>query len=545
MARRSTLLLPLFLACLLPALAPSTASAARAPWGMFGVGDWSWPTAATLDRESSRGLRRWRVVLDFTLIGRTAGVHDWAGTDGLMRELNRRGVVPLFVLKGCPARHCPTGKIPMSGQALADWKTFVGAAARRYGTGGVFWAANPTLTPRPLVYWQVMNEVNGAQEWPSPSAANYGAFVVSTSAALKAADRSAKVVLAGLPAIMTIWLKDYLPALYAQPGFKEAVDVIAVHGYAPSPAETAAVLDTARAIMLRHDDGATPLWVTEFAWATGGLVGDPFVVSESTQAAYLRAAGDLMVGCAARWNLKRAYWFGWRDARAPGTGYWGHNVGLTRFDGSSKPALAALDEFTRGVVLPGGRADTCPLPGGTQLDVVVPDTRVVAGPGARTADARPAYRFEATESPVRFECSMDGTPWTTCNPVLNGAWRPSSDLDDGVHVLRVRAVDPQGNVDATPATHTTIYDRYPPDTYLSGTWGNVETGSVALTLSSNEPVLQYECSVDAAPWRTCSSPFTATLTSGSHTVGVRAVDLAGNVDPDPAVAWFQVSPSVN
>ena len=36
----------------------------------------------------------------------------------------------------------------------------------------------------------------------------------------------AAVVLSGLGEKMTIWLKDYLPALYAQPGFKNAFDYV-------------------------------------------------------------------------------------------------------------------------------------------------------------------------------------------------------------------------------------------------------------------------------------------------------------------------------
>lgn len=538
MARRASLL---FLLLLSLAAGASPAHAASAPPGMFNIGDWAWPTTSTLDRETARGLKSWRVVLDFAVIGRTAGVYDWGGIDGLVRDTGVRGVTPLFVVKGCPTRLCSSGPLPTSGTALTEWKAFVAAAAKRYGSAGTFWAANPTLTKRPIVFWQIMNEVNGADEWPNPSAAAYSAFLVPTSQTLKAADPSAKVVLAGLPEIMTIWMKDYLPALYAQPGFKAAVDVIAVHGYAPNPSATAKVLDTARTIMLQNGESAKPLWVTEFAWSTSGLAGDPFVVDEATQTSYLRGAGDLMVGCAARWNLQRAYWFGWRDPTAPGNGYWGYHVGLNRYDGSAKPALTALDEFTSGAALPNNRGASCPMPGGTTLDITIPDTKITSGPGVRTPDPRPAYAFAASESPVTYQCSMDGAAWATCTPDATGVWRPATAMTDGSHTLRVRAVDPYGNIDASPAQNTTIYDKYPADTYISGTWGNVTTHTVSLTLTASEPVTRFECRVDSGAWATCTSPFSTSLSNGAHTISVRAVDLAGWLDPDPAQAWYQVN----
>jgi len=525
------------LAALLVAVAmgapPTVAHAAAAPPGLFAVGDWGWPTTTALDREAPRGLRSWRVVLDFGVVGRTAGTYDWGGIDSLVRDTTQRGITPLFVMKGCPARDCTAGALPASGQALTDWEDFVAAAAQRYGTGGTFWAANPALTARPLTYWQIMNEVNGADEWPNPSAVAYAAFLVTTSQSLKAADPTAKVVLAGLPEIMTIRMKDYLPALYAQPGFKAAVDVIAIHGYAPT-------LDTARAVMLQNGDGAKPVWMTEFAWSTSGLAGDPFVVDEATQAANLRAAGDLIVGCAARWNLQRAYWFGWQDATPSGTGYWGYHVGLNRVDGSSKPALTAFDEFTSGATLPGGRASSCALPGGTTFDLTTPNTFIPSGPGPRTSDPRPAYRFAATESPVRYECSMDWAAWEACTPDAAGVWRPANAMGDGSHTLRVHAVDPFGNVDASPASNTTIYDRYPADTYISGTRGDVYTHTVSLSFSASEPVRWYECKIDSGAWAGCDNPFTTTLANGEHWIYVRAIDLAGNVDPDPASAWYHV-----
>ncbi len=531
----------LSLALGLLALAPvSSASAASAPAGFFALGDRAWPSTSILDREQGKGLASWRIALDYGAIGATQGKLDFSGVDGLVGSMARRGVRPFFVLTGCPAWSCAAGAPPTSGQQLTDWKAFVTASVRRYGAAGTYWSANTSVPKLPVNAWQVFNEVNGAGAWPNPSAAAYAPFLAATNTTIKAVDPAAKTVLSGLPEKMTIWLKDYLPALYAQPGFKTSFDVLAIHGYTALPADVAKILDLTKTIATQNGDASRPIWITELGWSTGGPA-HPFTVTEATQAANLQAAGDVLIACAARWNLQRAYWFGYRDATPSGTDYWGFHTGLTRTDGNAKPALAAFDEYTSGAALAGARAASCPLPGGTTIDSTAPNTSIASGPGVRTADTRPAYRFAATEAGVRYECHYLGSPWAACAPDASGTWRPAAALPQGSQTLEVRAIDPSGNVDATPAASTTIIDLTPPDTYIAGTFGNVKALLNTLTLSANEPVTKYECKIDAGAWAACSTTYSFTLPLGAHTVSVRSYDLAGNVDPNPAQPWYQVA----
>jgi MYXO-CTERM domain-containing protein len=58
------------------------------------------------------------------------------------------------------------------------------------------------------------------------------------------------------------------------------------------------------------------------------------------------------------------------------------------------------------------------------------------------------FTFESAETPVTFECSLDGGTWATCPATYNTPF-----LSNGLHTLGVRAVDPAGNVDGTPATY--------------------------------------------------------------------------------------------
>jgi hypothetical protein len=50
----------------------------------------------------------------------------------------------------------------------------------------------------------------------------------------------------------------------------------------------------------------------------------------------------------------------------------------------------------------------------------------------------------------------------------------------------------------------------------------------------------FECSLDGAPYASCTSPATYRVRRGRHSVAVRAVDADGNVDSTPATATWRV-----
>lgn len=85
-------------------------------------------------------------------------------------------------------------------------------------------------------------------------------------------------------------------------------------------------------------------------------------------------------------------------------------------------------------------------------DVYPPDTTITSGP--RSPSAAPArFTFAANEAGVRFECRLDADPqtvgdgqgWSSCPAEHAVTAAP------GEHRLEVRAIDPAGNADASPA----------------------------------------------------------------------------------------------
>lgn len=75
-----------------------------------------------------------------------------------------------------------------------------------------------------------------------------------------------------------------------------------------------------------------------------------------------------------------------------------------------------------------------------------PDTAITQHPATDTRLRRAQFAFTATESPVAFQCRRDDGAWRSCTSPTR-----YEHLAAGRHVFRVRAVDPEGAQDPTPA----------------------------------------------------------------------------------------------
>ena len=83
-----------------------------------------------------------------------------------------------------------------------------------------------------------------------------------------------------------------------------------------------------------------------------------------------------------------------------------------------------------------------------------------------------------------------------------------------------------GQMDAPSDAPETMITSAPPEFSNSG--------AVTFAFSSNLADATFECSVDSEVPASCTSPFTRSLSDGSHTFSVRATDASGNGDDTPA-----------
>ena len=80
---------------------------------------------------------------------------------------------------------------------------------------------------------------------------------------------------------------------------------------------------------------------------------------------------------------------------------------------------------------------------------VVPQTKFVGGPSNPTNNPTPTFSFSSSVPGSSFECRVDASSYESC-----ASPEATSELTDGAHTFDVRAIDPAGYVDATPASRT-------------------------------------------------------------------------------------------
>lgn len=178
---------------------------------------------------------------------------------------------------------------------------------------------------------------------------------------------------------------------------------------------------------------------------------------------------------------------------------------------------------------------------GLAADCVPPQTSITSGPSGPTTDPTPTFGFAADEA-ASFQCRFDSAPFTACSAAATHT--ALSALAEGQHTFEVVATDLALNADPTPAARAFTVDTTAPVTKLKGKpklklKGRKRTARASFTFSS-EAGATFACSLDSGAFATCSSPFTAKVRRGRHTLRVRATDGAGNVEATPASFSFRV-----
>jgi len=175
----------------------------------------------------------------------------------------------------------------------------------------------------------------------------------------------------------------------------------------------------------------------------------------------------------------------------------------------------------------------------------VTNTIITSGPSGMINTDSASFAFISPEQ-GGFQCRLDSSDpadWAGCSSP-----QTYSGLADGAHVFEVRALNKPLHPDPVPSVRTFTVDAHPdlepPQTTItSGPSGTIAGGSASFDFESSEEG-SFECrfdSVNPDSWTACDSPQNYSgLADGSHNFEVRATDLAGNVDPTPALAGFAI-----
>ncbi|UCH89076.1 MAG: hypothetical protein JSV49_00040, partial [Thermoplasmata archaeon] len=166
-----------------------------------------------------------------------------------------------------------------------------------------------------------------------------------------------------------------------------------------------------------------------------------------------------------------------------------------------------------------------------------------ATPSSWTQNTQPQISFETTDSHSginRYEVKVDsGSFQTQVDPYT----LPSQ--NDGTHLVTVRAYDNVGNyrdgtvnvyIDTTaPESITVSAD---PSSWTQNTQPEITFSAT----DANSGVDHYEVKVDDGTFSTQTSPYTLPeLSDGTHTITVRAIDIAGNNEDETVEVYIDTS----
>ena len=347
-------LLVIVLLCAVPA-----SSSAAVPKRFFGID----PQTTLTDRDTTRmrrgGVDTIRVPVPWALVQPNAGGgFSWTALDQAVRAAARDRLEILPFLYASPdwVAGRQTALPVKTRRQRRAWTRFLRAIVHRYKPRGTFWRNQRPGLPRiPIRNWQMWNEANFFYFATPASPRKYARLLKISARAVRGVDRGANVIAAGLfanpkerpPRAMDAVA--FLRRLYRVNGIKRFFDGVALHPYAANVRELARHTNAIRRVVRRAGDRRTGLYLTEIGWGSQARSPVSFEVGLRGQARMLRGAYHFLLRNRRRLNLKRVYWFTWRDVR-PAPCNFCDSTGLFRAgrDLRPKPAWFAFTRITGG-----------------------------------------------------------------------------------------------------------------------------------------------------------------------------------------------------
>lgn len=204
-----------------------------------------------------------------------------------------------------------------------------------------------------------------------------------------------------------------------------------------------------------------------------------------------------------------------------------HTFYVTAYDGARLDNGPVDETIKIDTVAP----DTDLAPSGTDVDWVNEDTITIV--------ADDTIGEGATIDPAgvnQMKWTIDGGPIHSAS----NTW-VERDLSDGEHTVEIWSTDNAGNTEPRESVDVWIDTAAPsqPSVSAPSGWTSDDTPTVSWDSVSDATsgVDHYEVRVDGGSWENVgtSTSYTASVSSGIHTIDVRAVDKAGNVGPADSV----------
>jgi len=363
----------LILALVLMAVAPAPARA-YLPQGFIGVSPQSAANSTDFKLMNEAGVESVRLPLYWSQVQERPPIladPDWSGFDREVGLAAAAGIRVMPFVWGSPewVASQPIDLPVKSSWQRWGWSKLLREAVQRYGPDGSFWEENPELPFLPIRRWEIWNEENIVTFADRPDPVAFAKLIRISGRILHGADPGAKVILGGLfgrplQVPPNVGSGDFLSRFYRARDVKRYFDGVALHPYVARARAMGAQLANLRRIMRVHNDGATPIYVTELGWGSRsgptrwerGLDG---------QANQLSQAFALLSAHRLQWGVGGVWWFTWTD-EGGGCSFC-RSAGLLTENRKAKPAWYRFNAWT------GGDPGTVPRalfgPAGGELEV--------------------------------------------------------------------------------------------------------------------------------------------------------------------------------
>ena len=192
-----------------------------------------------------------------------------------------------------------------------------------------------------------------------------------------------------------------------------------------------------------------------------------------------------------------------------------------------------------------------------RVDLTPPVTSIASGPDGLINTRDVTFQVTSTEANSTFYCELVGEDQgiVFAEALCPGGASPAfTGLADDVYTLTIGAQDQATNRDPNPQVAEFEIDATTPETtggdvdFGNGVTPDRSTQSRRITVSfdgtDNRAMQGFQCRLDSADdedWTTCQSPETYTgLADGQHSLEIRSIDEAQNLDPTPLLIEWDI-----
>ncbi|HSR25703.1 MAG TPA: hypothetical protein VLW53_19270, partial [Candidatus Eisenbacteria bacterium] len=133
-------------ATLIPMLASATHARAAVPREFYGVMAANDPSSAEIARMGAGKVGTLRINFVWGVVQpNQGGPYDWSHYDAIIGSAAQNGIRVLPTVYSSPSWAAQRANYPPDKAHMDDFRSFVSAAAARYGANGTFWSTHPTI----------------------------------------------------------------------------------------------------------------------------------------------------------------------------------------------------------------------------------------------------------------------------------------------------------------------------------------------------------------------------------------------------------------